>query len=211
MTTETTLAADETILEVTAEALVKVFDVRSGEDDPDTLGLRVEIIGSQGVDYTYDLSFETVADATDDDLIYHVGDDELPIIIPANTIENLRGATLDLPSNPMQGGLVIRNPNRPNPLEGRDIELSGSLEEKVAQLLNEQINPALAAHGGFAQLERVEDTEVFITMGGGCQGCSMSAVTLRDGITQMISDTIPEVTKVIDLTEHELGETPYYG
>lgn len=210
MTSETSLTAEDTILEITDEALVKVFEVRSGEDDPDTLGLRVEVTGSQGVDYTYDLSFETVAEAADDDIVYHVGDDKFPVMVPSNSVDTLRGATLDLPSNPMQGGLVIRNPNRPNPLEGADIELTGTLAEKVDQLLKEQINPALASHGGYAELVNVEDTVVYITMGGGCQGCSMSAVTLRDGITQMISQTIPEVTKVIDTTEHEAGENPYF-
>ena len=210
MTTETSLTAEDTILEITDEALVKVLEVRSGEEDPATLGLRVEITGSQGVDYTYDLSFESINEAAEDDVIYEVGEEKFPVMVPANSIDNLRGATLDLPSNPMQGGLVIRNPNRPNPLEGADIELTGSLSEKVDQLLKEQINPALAAHGGYAELVKVEDTIVYITMGGGCQGCSMSAVTLRDGITQMISQTIPEVTKVIDTTEHEAGENPYF-
>lgn len=210
MTSETSLTAEDTILEITDEALVKVFEVRSSEDDPDTLGLRVEVTGSQGVDYTYDLSFETVAEAAEDDVVYFVGEDKFPVMVPANSLDTLRGATLDLPSNPMQGGLVIRNPNRPNPLEGADIELSGTLTEKVDQLLKEQINPALASHGGYAELVKVEDTVVYITMGGGCQGCSMSAVTLRDGITQMISQTIPEVTKVIDTTEHEAGENPYF-
>ena len=111
----------------------------------------------------------------------------------------------------MQGGLVIRNPNRPNPLgDGDKIELSGSLEEKVQQLLTQQINPSLAAHGGWAELVKVEESNVFLTMGGGCQGCAMSAATLREGITVMISELIPEVTEVIDTTDHNAGETPYY-
>jgi len=208
--TATDVKTDEIILEVTPEALVKVLEVRSGEDDPDTLALRVEITGSQGVDYTYDLAFESLTEAADDDTVYSVGEG-VTIMIPANSIDNLRGATLDLPSNPMQGGLVIRNPNRPNPLEGTDIELTGTIEEKVTQLLHQQINPALASHGGAAQLEKVEDTVVYVTMTGGCQGCSMSAATLRDGITVMISETIPEVTQVIDTTDHESGENPYFN
>ena len=113
----------------------------------------------------------------------------------------------------MQGGLVIRNPNRPNPLDngGSSIELTGSLSEKVQQLLTQQINPALSSHGGWAELVKVEGTEVFLTMGGGCQGCAMSAATLREGITVMISELIPEVTEVIDTTDHNAGETPYYS
>ena len=203
------VSTDEIVLDVSEEALFKVLDVRAAEEDGDSLGLRVEVTGVQGVDYAYDLAFEPVADADESDIIYQVG--ELTVVVPENSVDKLRGATLDLPSNPMQGGLVIRNPNRPNPLgDGDKIELSGSLEEKVQQLLTQQINPSLAAHGGWAELVKVEESNVFLTMGGGCQGCAMSAATLREGITVMISELIPEVTEVIDTTDHNAGETPYY-
>lgn len=209
MSTETEVRTDDLILEITDEALVKVLETQAGEEDADTLALRVEVTGSQGVDYTYDLSFETIAEAAETDIVYKVGD--VTVMIPADSVDNLRGATLDLPSNPMQGGLVIRNPNRPNPLEGKDITLEGTLPEKIQQLLDQQINPALAAHGGAAQLVGVEDTVAYVSMSGGCQGCSMSAATLRDGITVMISQTIPEITQVIDTTDHEAGDNPFFS
>jgi len=123
----------------------------------------------------------------------------------------LRGATLDLPRNEGQGGLVIRNPNRPNPLLGAQIELTGDLAEKVQQLLAESINPSLASHGGYAALVGVEDTKVFISMGGGCQGCAMSAATLREGIQVAIKEAIPEVTEIVDVTDHDAGDNPYYA
>ena len=98
-----------TALEVTDAALEKVREVRSEEDSPETTGLRVSITGSNGPEFSYDLSFEDISDASEDDHIYHV--DDLAVIIPKENLEDLTGATLDLPSNPMQGGLVIRNPN----------------------------------------------------------------------------------------------------
>lgn len=199
----------EIVLDISDDALFKVLDVRAAEEEGAALGLRVEVIGVEGVDYSYDLAFEPVADADETDVVYTIG--ELTVMVPANSIDKLRGATLDLPSNPSQGGLVIRNPNRPNPLgDGSSIELVGTLAEKVQQLLTQQINPSLASHGGWAELVRVEDTVVYVTMGGGCQGCAMSAATLREGITVMISELIPEVTEVIDTTDHNAGETPYY-
>ncbi len=200
--------ATETILDVSETALAKVLQIREGEDDGETLGLRVEITGTSGADYTYDLTFDPIDEAPEDAKVYEVAD--LTLIVPANSVENLTGATLDLPSNPMQGGLVIRNPNKPDLLEGHDIELSGPLADKLQQLLDRHINPSLAAHGGYASLERVEDTVVYISMGGGCQGCAMSAATLREGITAMISQALPEVTQVIDVTDHDAGENPYY-
>lgn len=208
-TTDTEQRAGE-VLVVTDAARATVLDIRSNEDDADALGLRVEVTGASGVDYTYDLSLEPVAEAADDDHLHtHQG---LTVIIPAASVPALTGATLDLPSVAGQGGLVIRNPNRPNPLgDLGQLELTGDAAEKVQVLLAERINPALAAHGGFAELVGVEDDKAFVTMGGGCQGCAMSAATLREGITKAILEAIPEITEVVDTTDHEQGENPYYS
>jgi Fe/S biogenesis protein NfuA len=198
------------VLIVTDPARDKILELRAQEDDPETLGLRIEVTGVQGVEYTYDLSFDplSAADEAAGDLVEVAGD--LPVIIPGESIDPLRGATLDLPSTGGQAGLVLRNPNRPDPLAGAHIELSGSVADKVRQLLDGQINPALAVHGGFAALERVEDDVVYVTMGGGCQGCAVSAMTLREGISRSIKEAIPEVQEVVDTTDHALGENPYY-
>ena len=130
--------------------------------------------------------------------------------IPAESVDQLQGATLDLPSADGQGGLVLRNPNRPDPLMGTKLELTGETSDKIRQLLDEQINPALAAHGGYATLVGVEGEKVFVEMGGGCQGCAVSAMTLRDGIERSIKENVPEITEVVDATDHTAGENPYY-
>lgn len=203
-------AAGETelILDVSDEALKQVFEILAEEPDSEELGLRVRIVGVDGIDYAYDLAFELATDF-EDDVTYKVGD--LLIMVEPDSVERLTGAVLDLPSNPLQSGLVIRNPNRPRLIQDTSsIELSGSIEEKVAQLLEQQINPALAAHGGWVSVDRVEGTEVFLEMGGGCQGCALSAATLRDGVTVMIAELIPEVTEVIDITDHGAGEMPFF-
>ena len=168
-------------------------------------------MGTQGVDYLYDLAFATLEEAVEGDSVATVGD--LPVIVPAASVSKLMGATLDLPSGDQQG-LVLRNPNRPNPLAGEDIDLSGTTEEKIRQLLEQSINPALASHGGFAVLERIEDRDegvaAVVTMGGGCQGCAVSAITLREGIEAAIKEAIPEVVEIIDGTDHDAGENPYF-
>lgn len=199
----------EEIMIVTDAARATVLDIRSNEDDAELLGLRVEVTGANGADYTYDLSLEPVAEAADDDFVHT--NDGLSVIIPANSVDAMRGATLDLPSVAGQGGLVIRNPNRPNPLgDLGQLELVGDAADKVRTLLTERINPALAAHGGYAELIGVEGEKAFVTMGGGCQGCSMSAATLQEGIQRAILEAVPEITEVVDTTDHEQGENPYY-
>jgi Fe/S biogenesis protein NfuA len=202
--------AHDTVLAVSDAALARVLEIRAQESDGEVLGLRIEVTGTRGVDYTYDLAFEPFAEALEGDAVFEVG--ELTVVVPADSIEKLRGATLDLPSNANQGGLVIRNPNRPDPMAHLGpLELSGDIAEKVSQLLEQRINPSLAAHGGYATLVGVDDTVVYITMGGGCQGCAMSQLTLTEGIKAQIVELIPEVTEVRDATDHASGANPYYS
>lgn len=197
-------------LRVSDAALHKVLDILSAEPDPSSLALRVEVSGINGVEYSYDVSFEEL-DTSEEALRYKQG--ELDVMIPVDSVDSLWGATLDLPSTPGQGGLVIKNPNRPDPLTQYDVELSGTVRERIEQLLTQMINPSLAAHGGFAELVDVidDDTRAVVTMGGGCQGCAVSAMTLREGIQKSIVEYIPEITEVVDATDHDAGENPYYA
>ncbi len=204
---DATTSTDLVVFTVTEAAIERILELREAEDDPPALALRVEVTGVSGVEYAYDLTFDPIAEADDADAQYHQGG--LPVIVPAGSIEQLTGATLDIPAGGGPG-LVLRNPNRPDPLSGKHLELTGSVAEQVEQLLQEHINPALAAHGGFAELKGGEATKVSVTMGGGCQGCAVSAMTLRDGIARSIKEAIPEVTDVIDTTDHDAGENPFY-
>jgi len=198
------------VVDVSPRALERILEIRAGEDEPSSLGLRIEVTGVHGVEYAYDLSFESLAEADLDDHQYAVGD--LTLLIPGASIAALTGSTLDLPSNPSQGGLVIRNPNRPDPLAGLgELELTGDVVERVNTLLEKRINPALAAHGGYATLVGVDGATAYVTMGGGCQGCSMSAATLTEGIRVSILEAVPEITEVVDATNHAMGENPFYA
>ena len=195
---------------ITERAHETILGLRAKEDDGDGLGLRVEVTGVKGADFTDDLAFEALAEADPEDTRYE--DRGLVVLIPPDSVDKLRGSTLDLPSAAGQGGLVLRNPNRPEvPRLGDTIELSGTVEEKVQQLLDKQVNPALAAHGGFASLVKVEGPAAHIAMGGGCQGCAVSALTLRDGIEAAILANVPEITEVVDTTDHGAGENPFYS
>jgi Fe/S biogenesis protein NfuA len=84
------------------------------------------------------------------------------------------------------------------------------LRAKVQDLIDTMINPAVAGHGGFVELIDVQDDRVYLQMGGGCQGCGMSDVTLKAGIERLIKEEIPEVAEVVDTTDHSAGNNPYY-
>ncbi|MDH3301379.1 MAG: NifU family protein [Acidimicrobiia bacterium] len=203
--------ADETKpLTVTAAALEVVLDVRAGEDDPANTALRVAITGSNMTDFTYALDLAPISDQAPDDLVYAQGEKgELTVIVPRASVENMTGAVLDVAAVG-SGGLVIRNPNPPDPLAGFDLELTGELPQKVQAVLDQAINPALASHGGYAALVDIDGSVVHVTMGGGCQGCAASAMTLRDGIKKMLLAALPEITDVVDATDHAAGENPFY-
>jgi len=201
----------EQVISITDGALEKVMELRGGEPDPDTLGLRIEVVGVNGLEYAYDLAFEPLSARKDTDVTTHHGD--LPVVVPAADVDKLRGATLDLPSSAGQGGLVLRNPNSPSPMAGAGtgpVELSGTIDEKVQQLLNQVINPAIASHGGFTELVAVEGDTAYLRLGGGCQGCGLASVTLSQGIEQAIFEHLPEITRVMDVTDHAAGENPFF-
>jgi len=198
------------IVTVSSSALDKILELRSNESDADELGLRIEVTGVRGVDYTYDLSFQLISDADDGDTcIEHSG---LTLIVPSADHEKLSGSELDVPTHDGQTGLVLRNPNRPTlaPLEG-PIELTGEVPDQVRQLLDERINPAIAAHGGWAELVSVEGDTAVVRLGGGCQGCGMAKATVTAGIERTIAEHIPSIVRVVDVTDHLSGENPYFA
>jgi len=88
--------------------------------------------------------------------------------------------------------------------------MSVELKSKVQDLVDTSINPAIAAHGGWVELLDVKDSVVYLQMGGGCQGCGAADITLKAGIERLIKDEIPEITEVLDTTDHAAGENPYY-
>lgn len=211
MTLESEERNPEKPLSVSKEALATVLDVRAAEDDPAGTALRIAITGANMTDFVYQLDLVPVAERADDDLVYTQGDHgELTVIVPQASVVNMTGATLDV-SSVGNGGLVIRNPNPPDPMAGLNLDLEGELPQKVQTVLDQAINPALASHGGYAALIGIEDdNKVLVTMGGGCQGCAASAMTLRDGIRRMLMSALPEITDVIDATDHAAGENPFY-
>jgi len=95
--------------------------------------------------------------------------------------------------------------------EGDMSDEGTTIKDKVQDLFDNAINPAVAGHGGFIELIDVKETTVYIRMSGGCQGCGAADITLKAGIERMIFEEIPEVTEVLDTTDHGSGQNPYYA
>ena len=202
-----TASGSDTIISISEAAVAKLKELRDAEADAESLGLRLEIASVVGNEFRYDLSFDEFRKAAfTDEVRTHDG---LKVIIPQRDLPNLRAAVLDY--NDAQG-LVLRNPNTPPPPSVEGLVNDDDLAGKVRALVAEQVNPALAAHGGFVTfVGHANEGTAYFTMGGGCHGCSMSTATMLDGVQTMLSEALPEITKVRDLTDHATGENPYYA
>lgn len=127
--------------------------------------------------------------------------------IDGGSVRYLEDASIDFKKDSMGGQLTFRAPKSRVP----DISEDASLEERINYVLYAEINPGLAAHGGHVQLlELTDDNVAILEFGGGCQGCSVVDVTLRDGVERTLQEQIPELTGVADKTDHSIRENAYY-
>lgn len=123
------------------------------------------------------------------------------------SIPYLKDAVVDYAKDSMGGQLTIKAPNSRLPQIGQD----SSLEDRVNYVLYNEINPSLAAHGGVVTLEEIFDSSVAVLkFGGGCQGCGMVDLTLKEGVEKTLREKIPQLTEVRDITDHTKRENAYF-
>jgi Fe/S biogenesis protein NfuA len=217
-TTTEDLQTTTPVVTLTPEAYKIVREAIEQEPDPGTLALWLEVRGVQAGSFIYDLFFQAVSDADDGD-VRHT-QDEIEVIVPAGSVDRLRGARLEW-SEDNGGGLVLVNPNSPTPEEaspGVPPEIlaqgiTGPLALRVAAVLEQAVNPSIASHGGRADLVALNEDDgiAYLRLSGGCQGCAMSQMTLRQGIETTLLEEVPELSSVVDVTDHGGGENPFYS
>ena len=203
------------LVEITEPARQLVLQYRSQSDkpNPDRLAMWIEITGVSGSGFSYDMYLKSIDEMSSDDVAVSVAED-LRVVVPAGSVEQMRGSTIDLSDAPGGGGLFVKNPQNPSPAVDASRSSTpppeGPVADRVTQVLNQQINPAIAAHGGHAELVAIEDDVAYLRLAGGCQGCGMASVTLSQGIEVAIRENVPEVARVVDVTDHDAGENPYF-
>lgn len=175
------------------------------EQETEELAVRVEVLDSSPLAPRYDLALITAAEQAPGDRTFDVGG--FRVVVPASSAELLEGATVDWVESMAGSGFKVESPNlRPLGAEAP----SGELADRVRNVIETQINPSIAAHGGSVSLVDVRDTVVYLEMSGGCQGCGMASVTLSQGIRRILAEAIPEITDIQDVTNHAAGANPYY-
>ncbi|MCY3558404.1 MAG: NifU family protein [Chloroflexi bacterium] len=177
----------------------KLLEVLTGYPE-EVAGLRLKISGrtSEGFEHVLTIvekNYEPSGDAI-------VQYPDFLLYVEGERIDDLRGTTIHYEfKGPNVSGLEFANPN---PV-WRD-----PLAQEIQRIFDEQVNPQIAAHGGFVQLLDVQGSKAYIEMGGGCQGCGMANVTLKQGIEVAVKEQLPEIDELIDITDHQSGENPYY-
>lgn len=184
----------------TARAMVRSFG-----EYVDNAALRVAIAGGSPFAPRYELTIIEEDEREAEDVLFDAGG--FMVVVDAASADRLEGATVDYIQAPGGGGFEIKNPNIATPETSKP---TGPIAERVQRVIDEQVNPGVAAHGGAINLVAVEDDIVYITMSGGCHGCAMSQVTLQRGIERMIREAVPEIMGVQDVTDHVSGTNPYY-
>ena len=243
----------EPVIAITDAARERLVALRMQDPEADRIALWLAVAGVQEGRYVYEMTFRYLTDAGPEDSVQH--HDDLSVIVAANSVKKLAGATLDVEA----GNLTIDNPNRPSavgmalpvvpkPAPGQPMPtgqpggghaghdhgshaghdhgpapsspavgaqvvgtLEGSVADRVRQVLEGSINPAIASHGGHAELAGIEGETAYLRLSGGCQGCGMAAVTLTQGIRQALLAAVPEIREVADVTDHAGGTNPYFA
>ena len=142
----------------------------------------------------------------EDDRVVEFNDFNL--YVAAASEQWLTDAQIDFDEDETGGQLTIKAPG----IKGSEPAADADIDKRVSWLLETEINPSLASHGGHVTLVEITDKfEVVLQFGGGCQGCGMADVTMKQGIQQTLTHNIPEITAVLDVTDHQSGDNPYYA
>ena len=190
---------DTPLLQLDPGAERKLAEMRdAGRFDGSALRVCVH---ERGASFRYSLEVVEAGARAEEDAVFEAAG--VRFHVDGASQPRLRGATLQYVEELTGGGFRFENPNRPRLL---DVPLAG----QVQRILDEEVNPGVAAHGGRVTLVDVAGGRVVVEFGGGCQGCGMANLTLREGVTATLRRAIPEITEVVDATDHEAGATPYH-
>lgn len=180
-----------------------------GQPGMENQALRIAVNGGSPLAPEYEFTLVDDAEVAPDDIVLEM--DGFRVVMDPQSAAQVEGSTVDYVVRVNEEGFEVRNPKLEQARAAQAAAPpAGALAERIQQLIDERINPAIAAHGGYITLVDVKENDVYIEMAGGCQGCGLARITLRQGIERMIKDAIPEVRYIYDVTDHAAGVSPYY-
>lgn len=168
-------------------------------------GLRLTMKGG-ATKTEYSLAFVEAGKRKEDDVVSEA--DGLAFFMEPRDAAFLEDVKIDFVTTLDQTGFKVDNPKGAMPAPSADLD---SPEAKAIQhLLNTEINPSVASHGGVITLVGVKDHIAYLRLGGGCHGCGSAEVTLKQGVIVAIKKAVPEIVDVLDVTDHAGGKNPYF-
>jgi Fe/S biogenesis protein NfuA len=189
------------MVEFTDRAREMVLRFAQATDDPK---VRIVMHGSPFAP-EYEFALIEEAPASGDQVVDFGG---FKVLLDEASAARMEGSTVDWVEGEHGSGFSVANPNA---RKLGDAPAQGEMADRVRHILETKVNPAVAAHGGNISLVDVDGPNIYLELGGGCQGCGMARVTLRQGVERMLREEIPELGEVLDVTDHAAGANPYYS
>ncbi len=192
------------MIEITPAAQ-EYFGKLLAQQDAEDLALRIQVQHPGTPKAACDLQFCPDGHQARDDRSESF--EHFTLYVAADSVTWLEDALIDFEAEDTGGQLTIKAPN----IKGDVPADNAPLADRVRWVIDSEINPQLASHGGMVSLEGItDDMQVVLRFGGGCHGCGMADVTLKEGIEKTLKGQFPEIAGLLDATDHATGENPYY-
>lgn len=196
---------DTELVRFSDEAREMVLTFIGEEEESQDYYVRVAVESPSPLDPRYSIALVEPEEVADRDRVFDAGG--FRVAVDPESAELLEGAHVEWVETLNETGFKVENPNL-KPIGSEPLE--GPLAERVRTVIDSEINPAVASHGGEIGLVEVRDDVAYIRMSGGCQGCGMARVTLKQGVERMLREAVPEIQGIVDVTDHSAGSNPYY-
>ena len=190
-------------VEITESAVNYLRDLLESQEEPTNIKIFVSDPGTMKAETC--IVYCKVGEEEQDDILMDIKD--INVFLENESISFLEDCKVDYHPDKFGGQLTIRAPNAKIPSLSKD----SSIEEKINYYLYSEINPSLASHGGEVSLvEVIDSSKAVLRFGGGCQGCGMVDLTLKNGVEKTLKDNIPEISEIIDSTDHSFKDNAFY-
>ena len=190
-------------VEITESAVNYLKDLLDSQEEPTNIKIFVSDPGTMKAETC--IVYCKVGEEEQDDILMDIKD--INVFLENESISFLEDCKVDYHPDKFGGQLTIRAPNAKIP----SLSIVSSIEEKINYYLYSEINPSLASHGGEVSLvEVIDSSKAVLRFGGGCQGCGMVDLTLKNGVEKTLKDNIPEISEIIDSTDHSFKDNAFY-
>lgn len=187
-----------TVTAVAREEIIKLME----KQEQQVKGVRIKAEALSPLQANFRLRF--VADGQEESTDVITEFDGFNIYVDPESVSYVDEVTVDFVESLAGRGFKIENPNKV------PAHLKGTIAEKIQAIIDDKINPQIASHGGHLSLLDVKEATAYVKFGGGCQGCGMADVTLKQGVEVLIKEACPEIEEILDVTDHADGKNPYF-